>query len=282
MFGKNEIVGRSHFEGTEALLVTSIFVTFQGEGPFTGRPAVFLRLAKCNLACSFCDTYFDRGDWYSPKALLDQIDLSIKEYYGGSSPEWLRIGGGVRNILLVVTGGEPSLQPALVPFLNHLVGLAEFRQIQIESNGILPFDGLHQDIHLVVSPKCGEKGGWPTRYLTPNKRTLQRADSLKFVLSADPTSPYHTIPEWAFDWRQETGRSIYVSPMNMYQRKPERAVEESDNFMTRSTVNEVISFWEPGLLDQYFNRRNHEWAGEYAVANGCILSLQSHLYCSVA
>ena len=56
MFGKNEVVGRKHFRSALdfELLVTSIFYTLQGEGPIAGRPAVFVRLAKCNLACHFC------------------------------------------------------------------------------------------------------------------------------------------------------------------------------------------------------------------------------------
>ena len=73
MFGHNKIVGQKFFrESPEAregkLLVTSIFHTIQGEGPFAGQPAVFVRLAHCNLNCPWCDTFFDRGDWMSPGA----------------------------------------------------------------------------------------------------------------------------------------------------------------------------------------------------------------------
>lgn len=55
MFGMNEIVGLKYFKNAlpNTLTVTSRFYTLQGEGPFRGFPAYFIRLAKCNLACSF-------------------------------------------------------------------------------------------------------------------------------------------------------------------------------------------------------------------------------------
>ena len=60
MFGTNEIIGKKYFKDApaESLFVTSMFFTLQGEGPYAGMPALFIRLAKCNLVCSFCDTFF--------------------------------------------------------------------------------------------------------------------------------------------------------------------------------------------------------------------------------
>ena len=43
------------------LNVNEIFYSLQGEGGRTGQASIFIRLAKCNLACSFCDTDFERG-----------------------------------------------------------------------------------------------------------------------------------------------------------------------------------------------------------------------------
>jgi hypothetical protein len=59
MFGNNTRVGKSFFDSTEQaqngkLMVTSVFYTLQGEGRYSGSPAVFIRLTKCHLACSFC------------------------------------------------------------------------------------------------------------------------------------------------------------------------------------------------------------------------------------
>ena len=89
MFGKNEIVGQKYFKDAaeDQLFVTSIFYTLQGEGPYRGEPAVFVRLAKCNLACSFCDTYFDGGDWLSFNQLTDRIFRAVNDHLG-EIPVW--------------------------------------------------------------------------------------------------------------------------------------------------------------------------------------------------
>jgi len=54
MFGTNSITKPEYFEGKEELLVKSVFRTIQGEGPYSGIPAIFVRLGKCNLRCWFC------------------------------------------------------------------------------------------------------------------------------------------------------------------------------------------------------------------------------------
>lgn len=78
-----------------ALLVNDYFPTIQGEGPDAGIPAIFLRLAKCNLRCFFCDTEFDQGSLFTVERLAETLDHDFR-------------GGKAR--LLVITGGEPFVQ----------------------------------------------------------------------------------------------------------------------------------------------------------------------------
>ncbi len=96
-----------------SLLVNEIFYSLQGEGGRTGQASIFIRLAKCNLACSFCDTDFERG----VKMSLDEILNEIGKY-------------GCRWIIW--TGGEPTLQltDAVVAFFRE----KGYRQA-IETNG---------------------------------------------------------------------------------------------------------------------------------------------------
>jgi hypothetical protein len=107
-------------------------------------------------------------------------------------------------------------------------------------------------------------------------------------MSSDPASPYHTIPEWAFEWRAARKGQIYVSPMNVYKTQPKaskmlRADSQGNIPMeVRSTKDEVISFWEDDLLDMKANQKNHEHAGQYALDNGLKLNIQQHLYVSLA
>lgn len=272
MFGSNEIVGQGFFKDSgEKLLVTSVFATLQGEGPFSGRPAIFVRLAKCNLACSFCDTYFDSGEWFTVPELVNKI----KE-----------VGAKCESILeynefgLVITGGEPLLQKNLVGFLDDIQDLY-FPFVQIESNGIV-WQDLPSFVTLVISPKVNEKNG---KYLQPNTKNLEIANCLKFVVAAE--GPYSEVPDWAFEWKSETNNPIYISPMNIYNKEPEQAkvhrmTNKNSTIDERSEVEEVISFWEKDLLNLEENQKNHEYAARFCIQNGLRLSLQQHLYCGVA
>ena len=73
------------------LNVNEIFYSLQGEGGRSGQPSIFIRLAKCNLTCSFCDTDFERG----VKMTTDEVLREIEPY---------------RCKWIIWTGGEPTLQ----------------------------------------------------------------------------------------------------------------------------------------------------------------------------
>ena len=305
MFGTNSIVGKKYFKDVEwnKLFVTSMFMTLQGEGPFRGEPAFFIRLAKCNLDCQFCDTFFDDGDWLTFDQIEDRIEDTIDQFYADKDmdrPDWTRFwqtedfGGpnpGIipgldkkRRMVLVITGGEPMLQENLKPFL-HIMS-KKFTKTQIESNGTQATE-IPESTTLVCSPKCLEKKKVAVRYLKPRKEILERADCLKFVMEADQDSPYSNVPDWAHEWADETGREIYISPMNVYndvplESKKLRLTSNSTSLKERSEIDEVVSFWESGLLNMKANQVNHEYAAEYCVKHGYILNLQIHLYASLA
>lgn len=290
MFGLNHRVGKAFFNEAkqDELLVTSRFFTLQGEGPYRGHPAYFIRLAKCNLACSFCDTYFDSGEWKNFTSLLGEADQVIEQFFENrhlAVPSWAQ--GFAKKMVLVITGGEPSLQRNLSAFLES--AQPYFQTTQIESNGISVLPDLPQSTTLVVSPKCLEKKGHVIRYLEPSPKMLERADYLKFVMSApenDKYAPYSEIPVWAHEWTKKTNKPIFISPMNIYQKEPQRVkvIRDEGRDLTmaeRSDINEVVSFWEPELLDLQKNQRNHEYAAEYCMKYGFILNLQIHLYASL-
>ncbi|CAB4123231.1 NrdG Organic radical activating enzymes [uncultured Caudovirales phage] len=293
MFGKNEIVGEKYFKDAgDKLFVTSIFYTLQGEGPYRGEPAVFVRLAKCNLACGFCDTFFDDGDWMTTEEIDTRIHDVINKHFQGAVPTWadLVYGAGTdsvakpRDMVLVVTGGEPMLQKNLVPFLEYMS--SRFAKTQIESNGTI-VQAIPASTTLVVSPKCSEKQGVAVKYLAPKPEMLARANCLKFVMNADPESPYSSVPDWAHAFRANTGNPVFVSPMNIYNEEPQkskqlRADKNQITIEERSTVDEVISFWTPGLLNMPENQKNHEYAAKYCSYHGFVMNLQIHLYCSLA
>lgn len=115
------------------LQLSEIFYSIQGEGTWSGTPAVFVRLAGCNLACDFCDTD------YSLKFLapVDEVVAMVRAE-GGECP------------MVILTGGEPLAQadtPALIEALRR-----DGRRVHIESNGTIHTE-LPDDVWLCVSPK---------------------------------------------------------------------------------------------------------------------------------
>jgi len=298
MFGTNSIVGKRWFRDAPAnsLFVTSMFFTLQGEGPYAGMPALFIRLAKCNLDCSFCDTFFDDGDWLTYAEIEAKMYQTICDFWnqqGKPVPTWAMpelIGpdhtklGPYPNIVLVMTGGEPLIQDNISQFMAQQ--LSNFREVQVESNGI-PDTVIPEGVTLVCSPKCMEKNGVAVKYFAPSRTILERADCLKFVMSADPDSPYSSIPDWALEWRDRTGRPIYCSPMNIYNSFPQkikllRAEKGTITMAERSTVDETIDFWEEGLLNLTENEKNHKYTAQFCIEHGLRLNLQMHLYAGLA
>ena len=96
--------------------VNEIFYSLQGEGHYTGTPAVFIRFSGCNLRCWFCDTDFQSGTQMTE----DEILAEVRRYPASH---------------VVITGGEPTLQltSTLVEALH-----AEGHYVMMETNGTHP------------------------------------------------------------------------------------------------------------------------------------------------
>ena len=119
--------------------------TVQGEGPHTGQRVMFLRLAGCNLSCSWCDTPYS-WDWKqfdhaAESHAIDSNELSYLLTFPMNAPS-----------RIVVTGGEPMLQQrGLLPLMRALSGIS----FDVETNGtISPLPEVAERVDLFcVSPK---------------------------------------------------------------------------------------------------------------------------------
>lgn len=177
-----------------SLEVHSIFPTIQGEGPYAGHRAVFIRLAHCNLQCPGCDTEYTDGASRLPvQEIVDRI-LSV-----GYS-------------LVVITGGEPFRQN-ITPLVDMLE--KEDRVVQIETNGVLsPTAGFSSTAFVVCSPKTS----------SISKEMSERADAYKYVVRAGgvhtdglPThSLFHKVKETVARPPQGYSGRVYLQPMDEY------------------------------------------------------------------
>lgn len=142
------------------LVVSEIFgPTWQGEGPSLGTRAAFVRLGRCNLACTWCDTPFT-WRWTDHDPAVELTRLSVSEIIA-------RVDA-IPAPLVVVTGGEPLLQQTHLPaLLGHLKG--EGRRIEIETAGTLaPLPTVVAAVdRFNVSPKLENSGNRRDRRYRP-------------------------------------------------------------------------------------------------------------------
>jgi 7-carboxy-7-deazaguanine synthase len=135
MHGMNAV--RKYSSDGLYLQVHKVFLTIQGEGPFSGHRAVFIRLTGCNLRCWWCDTEWD--DENDRRLPVDSIVDIVDELAQGAK-------------LVVLTGGEPCRQN-----LEELVYQLRLHNytIQVETAGTIWQDCLlHTTI--VISPKTAK------------------------------------------------------------------------------------------------------------------------------
>lgn len=260
--------GPKDYPDENALRVSTIFKTLQGEGPFSGRPCVFLRLAGCNwgakgvrgVGCDFCDTDFRMSE--SELWSFQELDDHIFGVLGCD--------------LLVVTGGEPSLQrEQLVGFLDYTMRPDKhggvIPTVQIESNGVRYIDvkdkSYEDQVHVVLSPKFPtrthrDKLGHIANGYIAGRRNQQY---LKFVVTADPEHPHHTVPE-GFNRLNFPHDRTYVSPMAIYKEPP-------------TEFEGVINIWADDCpIDKEATRANYKHAAGICMEHGYKLSIQTHLF----
>jgi 7-carboxy-7-deazaguanine synthase len=149
--------------------INEIFMSSQGEGLTVGKPSIFIRLANCNMFCKKCDTKFALHS--ATEVSVKAIESKIKNYK-------------CRN--LVITGGEPLLQPELV---NLLLRFFTQYHITVETNCTIFRDELVPMVNFwSVSPKLSGMGGAlpfdPNIFSKYYKlRTIGKSVQFKFVIA---------------------------------------------------------------------------------------------------
>lgn len=105
--------------------VVEIFESINGEGRRVGQLAIFIRLQKCNLNCSYCDTRWANGD-DAPYTLMSEDEIYDRI-----------LKSGIKNITL--TGGEPLLHKD-VEILLEKIGNNPNLSLEIETNGSIELE----------------------------------------------------------------------------------------------------------------------------------------------
>ncbi len=155
------------------LRLIEIFYSIQGEAAAAGRPCVFVRLARCNLRCTWCDTTysFNGGE----KQSIDEI-IKIVADYGCN--------------LVEITGGEPLLQPEVHTLMKRLCD--ENYEVMIETSGSLTIGDIDPRVSIIMDLKPPGSGE-VEKNLYENIPLLKPSDEVKFVL----------LDRTDYDWAKE-------------------------------------------------------------------------------
>jgi organic radical activating enzyme len=168
--------------------VNEIFSSIQGEGVHIGKPMTFIRFSGCNLSCSWCDTKDQVNEWkeYTLKEILEHLFF-------------------LNNQTVLLTGGEPSVQPKIEELIYNLLELGY--AVHAESNGVTT-ESLKMVTWLTVSPK--PQNGW--KYDRNNV-----VNELKYVIDQEikmehievvPNKPTWLMPQEG--WEGSTAKALQL------------------------------------------------------------------------
>lgn len=150
-------------DGFMALKVHEIFYSLQGETTTAGFTSVFIRLAGCNLDCTWCDT---------PQAKTGGTDMTIDEIMA-------KLEGLEPFNHVTLTGGEPLIQDEAIGLLHRLTDNGY--DVQVETNGSILFDSMPRGVRIIAdvkTPSSGEENSFKIE----NVKFLKKYDELKFVI----------------------------------------------------------------------------------------------------
>lgn len=147
----------------DTLVIHEIYASIQGESTFAGLPCTFVRTTGCNLRCTYCDT---------PQA-----------FYGGTRmrrEDVLSRALATGTELVELTGGEPLLQPGVIPLMRELCDAG--RTVLVETSGEADVSRVDPRVHKIMDLKAPGSGE-SARNRWSNLDHVSNNDEIKFVLS---------------------------------------------------------------------------------------------------
>ena len=148
----------------DTLVIHEIYASIQGESTFAGLPCTFVRTTGCNLRCTWCDT--------------------TQAFYGGtrmSRADVLAKALATGTELVELTGGEPLLQPGVLPLMKELCDAG--RTVLVETSGEADVSGVDPRVHKIMDLKAPGSGE-SARNRWTNLEHIGKGDEIKFVLAS--------------------------------------------------------------------------------------------------
>ncbi|MBF0209867.1 MAG: radical SAM protein [Desulfamplus sp.] len=179
-----------------SLNLCEIFYSIQGESTFAGLPCAFIRLAGCNLNCSWCDTIYARDD-IGLSVGIDEI-ISKIEVFGSK--------------LVEITGGEPLMQKETPILIEQLLNLGY--QVLVETNGSININTISNRCVRVVDIKCPSSNESDKNLLT-NIDMLTDQDEIKFVVADKKDYEFAKEIIYETNLKKISPSKIHISPVGL-------------------------------------------------------------------
>lgn len=160
----------------KALKIVEIFNSIDGEGIRTGQPCTFIRLAGCNLRCSYCDTLYALFGEDEP---CEYTEMSVNEVLASVEPRYKRV---------TLTGGEPLIHRDCAALVDAL--LRDGYEVNIETNGAVDINSFRNSVYrsdrlfFTIDYKL-PSSGMEHKMLFDNFTLLRESDVIKFVVGSD-------------------------------------------------------------------------------------------------
>ena len=158
---------------SDTLVVNEIYLSLQGESTYAGLPCVFVRLAACDLRCSYCDTAYAFTE--GTKQTMADIRVEVQRLaapFGNSV--------GQRLPLVELTGGEPLLQKNSLPLMQALCD--DGFTVLLETSGAHDISPVDSRVRRIMDLKCPGSGE-AARNRWENLPHLKSTDEVKFVIT---------------------------------------------------------------------------------------------------
>ena len=170
--------------------VNEIFFSIQGESTYAGLPCVFVRLAGCNLRCTYCDTRhaYEEGE----RQMTGQVIEALKQYPAS---------------LVEITGGEPLLQEETPSLISALA--EQGYKVLVETNGSVSIRGIDARATIIMDIKC-PGSGMSEKMMWKNIGLLRPHDEIKFVLTGQ--NDYRWAIEIMEKYSLQEKHTVHMSP----------------------------------------------------------------------
>ena len=188
--------------------IAEVYPSIQGEGQFAGTPSVFVRTTGCNLRCWFCDTPFT--SWQPEGRQVSIADLRQEVL-------------ALATEHVVLTGGEPLLQPDCVSFCQALIEAGRFVTIETAGTVFRPAPASLMSISpkLANSSPAKSSSGDAARWTQRHEQTRTNRDAIarliesapyQFKFVVDEPADLSGVCDYLADWPQVPSNRVWLMP----------------------------------------------------------------------